>query len=268
MSVMDIRIFSNTLNRNVCFKAIIPNDNSENKKKEFPKNYNRAMKTLYLLHGYEGDSSDWLYKTNIYALAEEYNLAVILPSGENSWYIDNECRNFRFKQFVGEELINYIQSTFSLSSKREDNFIGGLSMGGYGAITIGLTYTDRFSKIFGLSSALIINDITANPFNRNIDEIEEFAYVFGDLKQLKNSDKNPEILINEALRSKFDIPEIFMCCGKDDFLIECNRDFIAFLSKNNIDFIYKEGSGIHDWKFWNNWIEPSIKWILDIEQDW
>ncbi|MBK5201017.1 MAG: acetylesterase [Spirochaetaceae bacterium] len=263
MAVMDIRIFSNTLNRNVCFKAIIPNDISESKKKDFSKNYNRPMKTLYLLHGYEGDSSDWLYKTNIYDLAEEYNLAVILPSGENSWYIDNECRNFKFKQFIGEELINYVQATFSLSSKKEDNFIGGLSMGGYGAITIGLTYPDRFSKIVGLSSALIINDLTSSSPSRDVEEIKEFTYVFGDLTQLKNSDKNPERLIKEALSSKVNIPKIFMCCGIDDFLLEVNREFVGFLSKNHVDFIYNEDEGIHDWKFWTNWIAPSIKWLLD-----
>ena len=263
MAVMDIRFFSKLFDRFVSFKAIIPNDTPEYKKNNYETYYQRDMKTLYLLHGSGGDNSDWLYRTNIISLAEKYNLAIILPSGENSWYVDKNSRLYKYKKFIAEELKTYVELTFSLSSKREDNFIAGLSMGGYGALTIGLSYCDSFSKIVGLSSALIINDIGSSSPNRDIEKLNDFEFIFGDLKSIIDSEHNPEVLVKKAIENKCDIPKIYLACGNNDFLIEFNRDFRDFLKDHSVDCIYKEGEGIHDWIFWANWIEKSIKWLID-----
>ncbi|MGH4038831.1 MAG: alpha/beta hydrolase [Sphaerochaeta sp.] len=265
MAVMDIRIFSKILNRLVTFKAIIPGDELDFQKQLYSNEFKRDVKTLYLLHGSEGDCSDYLYKTNILQLATQMNLAVIMPSGENSWYVNKEQDTARFKTFIGTELVDYVQSTFSLSTKKEDNFIGGHSMGGYGALCIGLTYPERFSKIFGMSPALVINDITSKGTLRTNEELKGFHYIFDSLDGLRDTNKNPENLIQSNMLYAIPQPKVFICCGKDDFLIEMNRDFEKVLKKSDIDYIYKETEGIHDWNYWSKWLEPSLKWLLDIE---
>jgi S-formylglutathione hydrolase FrmB len=266
MAVMDIRFYSEILDRTVSFKAIIPGDNRVDEKKANPKEFSRNIKTLYLLHGKEGDSSDYLYRTDILTIAMKYNLAVIMPSGENSWYVDKEQYSSRFKEFIGKELVEYVQSTFHLSKAKNDNFIGGLSMGGYGAICTGLTYYNTFSKIVGLSSALIIDDISSEKPLRGAEDLHDFEYIFDSLENLKKSDKNPEVIIRNNELLNMESPKIFLCIGKDDFLYNCNQRFVKFLKGTNIDFIYKESEGIHNWDFWNEWLEPSIKWLLEIDE--
>lgn len=263
MAVMDIRMYSKILNRSVCFKAIIPGDNTLQQKNDNKDRFNRPTKTLYLLHGRSGDSSDYLYNSDILSIAMNNNLAVIMPSGENSWYVDKEQYSSRFKEFVGKELVDYVQITFNLSRNKEDNFIGGLSMGGYGAICTGLTYYNTFSKIVGLSSALIIDDISSENPIRCADDLHDFKYLFDSLDDLKKSDKNPEVLIKNLELLNLPSPKMFLCIGKDDFLYDFNQNFVKFLKLNNIEFIYKESEGIHDWIFWNKWLKPSVDWLLE-----
>lgn len=265
MALMDIRIYSEILNRSITFKAIIPGDDKRLEITSNKNNLKNEIKTLYLLHGREGDNSDYLYKTNILSIAMKYNLAVIMPSGENSWYVDREQYSAHYKEFIGKELVNYVQSTFNLSSNKEDNFIGGLSMGGYGALCIGLSYPNTFSKIVGLSSALIIEDISSKTPHRGEDDLHDFKYIFDSLENLCDSNKNPAVLINNSLKINQSIPKLLLCIGKDDFLYESNLRFIDFLNQKKVDYKYIESDGIHDWAFWNTWLEPSIKWLLEKE---
>ena len=96
--------------------------------------------TLYLLHGYTGNQVDWLYRSDIEKWAMQHGYAVIMPSGGNSFYLDNETTGERYGVFIGEELVEVTRKMFPLSHKREDTVIAGLSMGGYGAIRNGLRY--------------------------------------------------------------------------------------------------------------------------------
>jgi len=137
-------------------------------------------------------------------------------------------------------------------------------MGGFGALHTALTYTDTFGKIFAMSSALIIHDIMNIPVDYK-DGIADFDYyqsVFGDLKSLDTSKNNPEYLIRKLIKDDVEMPEIFMLCGTEDFLIEQNRAFHQFLISERIDVRYEEHPGTHDWNFWNRYLEPAILWLL------
>lgn len=81
-------------------------------------------KTLYLLHGIIGDNTDWLYGTRIQRFANELDLCVVMPAGENSFYVDKPWTAQMYGQFIGEELVEFTRKTFLLSDKREDTFIG------------------------------------------------------------------------------------------------------------------------------------------------
>ena len=187
-----------------------------------------------------------------------------MPCGDNSFYLDGKATGRAYGRFIGEELVNYVARTFNLSSNKEDISIGGLSMGGFGAIHTGLQYPETFGKIVGLSSALIIHNIKniESDFIDDIANYEYYAMTFGDLKLLETSDNNPEVLYNKLKMAGKRIPPIFMACGTEDFLINENRAFHEFLLSENADVDYNESPGIHDWKFWNEYLEPGIQWIL------
>lgn len=266
MALMQVTYFAKSLSKGTNVHVIIPND-------VFPEmiagneNYNRPMKTLFLLHGFSGTSMDWITGTNISDMAIKYNMAVVLPSADNSFYLNGKGTGTAYETFVGVELVEYIRKTFQLALKKEDTYIGGLSMGGFGALHTGMKYADTFGKIFALSSALIADSVQ-NLKPDMQDAIADYDYyerVFGDLKELEHSDKNPAYLAKMKVEKGEKIQPIYMACGLQDFLLEENRKFTKKLLDLGIDFTYKESEGIHDWNFWNEYLEPSIQFLIGEE---
>nr|WP_317378431.1 alpha/beta hydrolase family protein [uncultured Faecalimonas sp.] len=264
MSVLQINKYSIALSRLITFHVILPDD-AIPMMIEGNKNYERKPKTLYLLHGFSGNTTDWLYGSRIQELAMKYNLAVVLPSGENSFYLNGKGTGRAYETFVGVELPDYCTKTFGFSDKPEDNFIGGLSMGGFGAIHTALKYPKRFGKMFGLSSAMIQYDIAGmKPGEKNeIADYDYYLQVFGNLEHLDTSENNPDYLIREKKKRGEKIQPVFMACGTEDFILKNNRVFRDFLNSQNVDLTYYESEGIHDWKFWNQYLEPAICWGLE-----
>ena len=144
MAIIEVNFISKCLMRVVTFNAIIPVDKfgpqAENAEQ-------KPLKTLYLLHGIFGNYTDWVNGTRIQAWAEANDLAVIMPSGENRFYLDDEKSGELYGEFIGKELVEFTRKLFPLSDKREDTFIAGLSMGGYGAIRNGLKYAENFGCV-------------------------------------------------------------------------------------------------------------------------
>lgn len=264
MSVLQINKYSIALSRLITFHVILPDD-AIPMMIEGNKNYERKPKTLYLLHGFSGNTTDWLYGSRIQELAMQYNLAVVLPSGENSFYLNGKGTGRAYETFVGVELPDYCTKTFGFSDKPEDNFIGGLSMGGFGAIHTALKYPKRFGKMFGLSSAMIQYDIAGmKPGEKNeIADYDYYLQVFGNLEHLDTSENNPDYLIREKKKRGEKIQPVFMACGTEDFILKNNRVFRDFLNSQNVDLTYYESEGIHDWKFWNQYLETAICWGLE-----
>lgn len=263
MALIQVDFFSEALARTTGVNVLLPNDAMPYMTENNP-NYQREMKTLYLLHGFSGSNKDWLMGSLIQELSLKYNMAVVMPSGENSFYLDGKGIGKAYCRFVGEELVAYISKTFGLPTRREDTFIGGLSMGGFGAIHTALAYPDTFGKTVGLSSALIIHTIEhmEKGFKDGIADYDYYVSTFGDLNNLENSVNNPEYLIHQLKEKGLLIPHIYMACGSEDFLIEQNRAFRSFLTDVEVDVCYEESPGVHDWVFWNRYLEPSIQWLL------
>lgn len=260
MALLQVNFYAKSLRRLVNFNALIPADPMEipGKKPVEP----GPLKALYLLHGYSGNYLDWVAGTKIQELSLMHNLAVFMPSGENNFYLDDTDMGALYGEYVGNELLEFTRKMFHLSDKREDTFIGGLSMGGYGAIRNGLKYSHNFSRIIALSSALITRNISGIPvdFKDPIADYNYYARVFGDLNNLLGSDKDPEALAIELKQKKADIPKIYMACGTEDFLLNENRSYHNFLNSVGIEHTYLESTGVHDWNFWNEYIEKAIVW--------
>lgn len=263
MAFMQVDFLSFSLTRTTNFNIILPNDTFPPLTVGNPC-YEREAKTLFLLHGYAGTSKDWILGSPIMDLAQKYNLAVIMPSGDNSFYLDAIGSGRAYCQYIGKELVDYTRKTFGLSDRKEDTFIGGYSMGGFGAIHTGLLFPDTFSKIMALSSALIIHNIQDMKEGTQylVADYDYYRTVFGDLDHLEQSPNNPEYLIHQLKVNGETIPAIYMACGTEDYLLAQNREFHEFILKENVDVEYTESAGEHDWTFWNKYLEHSIQWML------
>lgn len=255
MARFNINFYSHSLCRNVSFNMFIPNDPREEETEE------KQMKTVFYLHGYTGCAEDFWAFTD---LAEKYHFAMVMPNGENSFYLDAEATGGKYCTYVGKELIAYIRKTFGLAMKKEDTFICGLSMGGFGALHTGLAYPETFGKIVALSSALIVSELSGikEGEGNEVANYEYYARYFGDLTTVKESVNNPETLVKNILKQKGCMPEIYMACGTEDFLLEKNREFHTFLEEQQVEHLYYESKGIHDMVFWNEYFRKSAEWLF------
>ncbi|NLM09356.1 MAG: acetylesterase [Clostridiaceae bacterium] len=263
MAFLQVNFFSKSLKRVTSFNALIPLDRFDvpGEKKTLE---HKPMKALYLLHGYAGNHTDWVCNSNIQEFSLKHNIAVFMPSGENFFYLDDVDMGALYSEYIGKELVDFTRKMFPITDKKENTFIGGLSMGGYGAIRNGLKYSDTFGRIIALSSALITYNIAGIPvdYKNDIADYKYYSRVFGDVNKIIGSDRDPEALILQLKKENKQIPEIYMACGTEDFLLAENRRFHEFLVAEGIEHTYKESKGTHDWKFWNEYIEKGIEWAI------
>ena len=221
------------------------------------------FKTLFLLHGISGNHADWISETRIRSWAENHGIAVVMPSGYNAFYLDQpEVHNY-YGRYVGQELVEVARRMFPLSDRREDTFIGGISMGAYGALRNGLKYCETFGSIVALSSAMVIDGfeqiISDDLFFLSRPFLER---TFGDLSHVRGSDKDPARLAADLVYCDRPRPRIFMSCGNQDPLAEPNRVLARRMRDTGLDVTYHEMSGGHDWEFWNSALPEALNWLV------
>lgn len=259
MSNVDVRFYSNSLNRYVSFKVYLPYDVRDDQPERNDYQQGRT-RTLFLLHGYTGDAGNWVPE----ALSDKYNFAVVIPNGENSFWLDGISSGHRFCTFLGDELVRFVRKTFNLALNRDETYIMGLSMGGFGALHTSLYYPDTFGKAAALSSALIVHEVATMTEGKGngVANYEYYRECFGDPAGVLESDNNPETLIKKLKASGQTIPDIFMSVGTEDFLLENNREFHRFLESEDIPHVYEEAPGNHDMDFWSRYVEKFIPFMF------
>ncbi|MBC5581725.1 acetylesterase [Anaerofilum sp. BX8] len=261
MALLRIELFSKALMRTVPVTAVVPVDNVRYDGDPV-RPADKPYKTLYLLNGIYGNNMDWICASGVMMWAQERSLAVIMPAGENHFYVDCAATGEGYGRFVGEELVEQTRRLFHLSREREDTYIAGLSMGGYGAIRNGLKYSETFGYAAGLSSGLIQDRMMAAD-DSSSDYTQRRSYyqaIFGDLDRLAGSDKDCEALYLRARQAGV-VPRLYLACGTEDFLIEPNRRYRDFLQAQGADLTYEEGPGIHDFNFWSEYLQHVLNWL-------
>ena len=187
------------------------------------------------------------------------------PSGDNFFYLDQPWNCNLYGEFIGRELVEFTRKSFPLSHRREDTFIGGLSMGGFGAMRNGLKYHDTFGSIISLSGAFILNEsvLTKVENPKFPAESEEFKHAcFGpDLREALNSDSNPQVLVERLAEEKAEFPEIYIACGDQDSLLGPNKAFSELLEKHGIPHTFEVGPGSHEWDFWDTYLKRALDWL-------
>lgn len=231
---------------------------------EDPSYYERDPLNLILLHGLTGTDTDWLYGGGVQQLAIQYNLNVFMPTTGNSFYLDHGYPGRDHCTFVGKELPEYLEKTFGLQMSRENTMIGGLSMGGYGAIHTAFTFPERFSACIALSSAIHVEQI-ADAMRNGVEDVMPLGMakiVFGDPDQILSSQIDPRVQYRDLKQSGRPIPRFYLACGTEDDLLAANRSFADFLRTEGADLHYEEAPGGHDWSFWSAYMDRGMKYIL------
>lgn len=260
MALIQVNFMSQSLMRTVPFHAILPVDKFQ-WQGAAPEPV-KAFKTLYLLHGVFGNYTDWVSGTCIQRWAEERNLAVVMPSGDNMFYVDQPEVQDCYGEYIGRELVEMTRNMFPLSRRREDTFLAGLSMGGYGALRNGLKYHETFGRIAGLSSANITDmlDSFTEDAPSFLNSKRYAERVFGPLDKIRGTDMDLNWLAEQAAGSA-DKPQIYLTCGTEDMLLDINRRLRDFLLSAGLSVTYEEDAGGHEWDFWNRAIRRVLDWL-------
>jgi len=240
MGVGHYQYFSDTLELTIPVNFILPQE------------INPETPVLYLLHGFSDNETNWLLNTRIVKYVEDYQLAVVMPTVYQSYYSDM-VHGSKYFTFMIDDLIPHLEKLLPIGRTQKNRFICGNSMGGYGAIKLGLA-TNLFSRAYSLSGALDIECFWRDCEKRD----ERFVDAFGSIEEFSSSKNNLyELMKNENRNKKV----LFRCfCGKDDFLLNSNRHFYDKAQKL-LKIKYIEDEGIHDWDYWDKHIR---KVILDI----
>jgi len=214
---------------------------------------------LFLLHGLSDDHTVWMRRTAIERYALRRGLAVVMPGAGRSFYADM-ARGPRYWTFVSEELPAVARAFFPLSTKREETFVAGNSMGGYGAFKLALRRPELFAAAASLSGALDAAELAgreeAGPFRR--DELRE---IFGDPGKVAGGKNDLFHLARRAAESGQPLPRLWQCCGTEDELYEANLRFRDLARELSLDLTFEEHPAGHNWAYWDQVIPRVLDWL-------
>lgn len=219
----------------------------------------KKFKTLYLFHGAFADANSWFWFTRVMDYANRYGLAVVAPNVGNSFYA-NLRHGPAYWTFVSEELPRYVRTVFPLSEKRDDNFVAGFSMGGYGALKLALNKSEHYSAAISLSGVLDVVAAMKNPIHP-IFNVNEY---FGGINSLEGSHNDLFAQLQRLKQEGKSIPRLYIACGLDDNLYEMNKKFRDFALSNNVDLTFEEGPGGHTSDFWDHYIQRALEWLASV----
>ena len=208
---------------------------------------------LYLLHGLSDDDTIWLRRTSIERYVAPLGLAVVMPQVHRSFYTD-EAHGNRYWTFLSEELPELVHHFFRLSRRREDTFVAGLSMGGYGALKWALREPQRFAAAASMSAAADVAGMQAHGDWRP----ELVLQVFGE-QPIAGTTNDLFWLLNQLPVDQ--APALSISCGTEDELIDSNRRLVEALRSKGFPLVSDFGPGVHDWAYWDARIQDVLAWL-------
>lgn len=211
--------------------------------------------TLYLLHGLSDDHTAWQRRTSIERYVAPLGLAVVMPAVNRSFYSDM-VNGAKYWTFISKELPQIARSFFPLSDLREDNFVAGNSMGGYGAFKLVLNCPDKFAAGASLSGAVDVMRVFAED-----EKNPEVKSVFGKPDNVKGSNSDLFYVTDKLESSTFPKPKLYQCCGTEDFLYEDNIRFRDYCQQTSLDLTYEEDPAAHEWGYWDQKIQDVLEWL-------
>ena len=250
MALLQVNYASKVLGMDVEMNVILPQ-----REGVFP--------VLYLLHGMTDDHTAWQRWTSIERYAEDYDLCIVMPTTHLGFYT-NAVHGFDYFTFMTDELPKTIADMFKqVSSKREDTFIAGLSMGGYGALRCAFGKPEMYSYAASLSGAvdlvLLAGQAAAGAMDDDPFMLNLMTDILGDATNVAGSDN--DLLHLARGIAPADRPHVFMWCGTEDFLYVPNQNMRNLLNELKYDLNYSESPGDHKWTYWDREIQNVLRWL-------
>ncbi|MDB5353022.1 MAG: hypothetical protein JWN86_4269 [Planctomycetota bacterium] len=239
MAFATINYHSRSLQKASSFNVVFPDD----------PNIPKPWSVFYLLHGLSDDHTIWMRRTSIERYVAGLPLVVVMPDGGRGWY-SNAVEGYAHEDDLIKDVVGLVDHTFPVKAERAGRCIGGLSMGGYGAVKLGIKHHDRFASVTSHSGA---TGIMHDP-----DRIKglgtEFARIFG--AKPADGPEDPFSLVKSVDHGR--LPAMRLDCGTEDFLLAQNRSFHKHLTDLHIPHDYVEFPGGHDWTYWDSHVQEAI----------
>lgn len=255
-----INFFSKMLGSHVSAEVLIPNpaDNDllfMDLRDAYPKD--RHFPVLYLLHGALEDESSWIRQTCIEHYAQQHSIAVVMPRGENSFYVNAEFGS-RYLDFIADELPCMIEYLFPVCREPSGRMIAGCSMGGYGAARCALGKPGYYGY-FGVFSGAV-NPVELEGKMRALGfDFFRYDLVFGGTQKIPGSE-NDLFALAKAWPEGVRRPLAYICCSEDDQVnMNMNIELHRALDAAGFSSRYAGGKGGHSWEYWDN----SVRSFLD-----
>ncbi len=265
MAFLECKFFSDTLKLSTAMSVILPQKSS---KQPDIKNLGKhgKYKTLFLLHGLSSDHSVWTRRTSIERYVELLGIAVIMPEVGRSFYTDMTYGG-AYETFVAQELPVIARAFFPLSDAREDNYIAGLSMGGYGAFKLALNYPETYCAAASLSGALDMASAGKVP-EKEANIQQDIVNVWGNASAIANTKHDLFFAANMLKTQGRDCPKLYMCCGDADFLYQSNLAFRDVALQQTLPLTCQIDPGYaHTWDYWDVRIQTALAWMFDSDND-
>lgn len=205
---------------------------------------------FYLLHGLSDDYTAWQRRTSLERYAEGMPLIIVMPDGGRGWYT-NAREGYAYETAIVRDLVGLVDQIYHTDPRREARVVGGLSMGGYGAVKLALGRPDLFCSAVSHSGALTMAHQAGDP---TVARVRELVRIFGP-----DPRGGPDDLFTLAARvDRALLPALRIDCGTEDFLLDANRDFHAHLEELGVPHEYAELPGGHTWDYWDRHVRDAL----------
>lgn len=242
MAILSLTRAWSSLEEQTTLHVILPNEIRDSQK----------LQVLWLLHGLGDNGSGWIRKTNLEALTKYTNLAVITPEMNRSFYM-NLKNGLPYWDYLTQEVIPEMRKLLPLSLDPKDNFVGGASMGGFGALKLAFTHPDWFSAVVPMSPVV---DLTGLP-----KMMPDYKVVLDGI----SAQRYLEDLAESVPASTLKRLRYYYCIGDQDILKSSNDRFVKYLIDDlKLDVNYHTGTGGHDWLYWQKMLPGMLTWLLHV----
>ncbi len=250
MAALTWELYSDALEMGTTVRVVLPQDTDSQIGVE-AQEADAELPVLYLLHGLSDDHTAWTRYTSIERYAAQAGIAVVMPAAGRSFYTD-EVHGQRWWTWVAEELPSLVQRYLRVSSRREDTWVAGLSMGGYGALKLALTHPDRYAGAASLSGAVDLVTLAQEPWRRpTFERIFEGGVPTHDADLFR--------LLEAADPAA--LPALHVSCGLQDHLLAQVERFVAAATDRGLDLTTQFVPGGHEWAVWDTVIADVVRWL-------
>ena len=228
---------------------------------------NKVKGVITLLHGLSNTGSDWMMMTAAARYAADNGYILIAPNADNSFYHDMRYGS-PFYTAITELLPAQLRSIFKIPDEREKNFIAGLSMGGYGALRIGLSHPERYAACGSFSGSVDLG-MLMKIGKGTIFETAFTTPLFGENASLPEQADLFSLAEKVAQLPKEQQPRIYCTVGKQDQgipqIYTQNQNFRKAAEALPLEYTYEEWDGVHEWNFWDRSLAQFIGFIQNSE---